>query len=132
MKIAVDQNTSVQFTGKHGNIKWQVAAHNFNINNDFPVMWCTYVFLSEEQYTAFKDRLEQAPWNGGITYNRKITEESLDAPPDSKWRFATWHKVGDDFSHSWDEDRFWDENCRPYMENHIKRVIDYLEGRIDD
>lgn len=135
MKIEVDQNTSVQFSGKHGNIKWQVSAFNFKQEQDyrdFKVMWCTYILLSEEQYAAFKDKLDSAPWNGGITYNRKITEESLDAPPDSKWRVSSWHKIGDDFSHSWDLSKCWDENCRTYMESHVKRVIDYLEVKIDD
>jgi hypothetical protein len=131
MKFEVDKNCAVKITGAHNGIRYEVSAHNFNPEPDsysFRTMWATYVFLSPEQYELLKNKLDDAPWNGGITLRQKITHEHLDCPEDmkAKWN-KPFYKIGDDFSHLWDHERGgWDESDRRYMEGHIKSVIEFL------
>lgn len=133
MKFEVDQDCAVKILGIHEGIRYEVSAHNFkDIQNpyDFRVMWATYLLLNQEQYELYKDRLDALPWNGGITYRRKIVEEHLDAPPEiaEKWN-QPYYKIGDDFSHLWDHDYRHNERDRPRFERHIKQVIDALLGK---
>jgi hypothetical protein len=91
-------------------------------------MWATYIHLNEEMYEKFKPHLDDAPWNGGITYNQRHTHEHLDCPPElkAKWN-KPFYKIGDDFSHLWDSERGgWNADDKPAMKAHIIRVIDYL------
>lgn len=132
MKIEVGPDSSVTYSGRHEGIGWLVTAHNFKDEPrsqfDFRCMWATYIILTEAQYEEVKHRLNDAPWNGGITYNQRHTHEHLDCPAELKAKWdKPFYKIGDDFSHLWDaEQGGWDERDRPHMENHIKRVIDYL------
>ena len=134
MKIEVDENSSVTFKGIYKSIRYQVTAHNFKDERksqfDFEAMWATYLMLSEEQYAELKDRLDHAPWNGGITFNQRHTHEHLDCPAELKAKWdKPFYKIGDDFSHLWDSERGgWGIDARYSMECHIKRVIDFLVG----
>ena len=103
-------NTSVTEKGTHRGIHYSVSAHNFRDEKrssyDFSKMWATYLYLTEAQYVELKDRLDDAPWNGGITLRQKITTDYLDAPDHlaAKWNKPIY-KIGDDFSHLWDHER---------------------------
>jgi len=133
MNIKFDRDTAVKFRGRHKEVGWEVVCHNFRSEDnrsyyDFPCMWATYVFLTEEMHAKLKERINSAPWNGGQTYYRKVTEEHIDVSPElaEKWNLP-YYKIGDDFSHLWDmDDRRFEMYDREYMERHIKRVIDHL------
>jgi hypothetical protein len=133
VKFEVDRNCAVKITGTYNGIRYEVCAHNFNPEPDsyqFRTMWATYVLLTVEQFEQFKNKIEDAPSNGGITLRQKITHEHLDCPPElrKKWN-KPFYKIGDDFSHLWDHERGgWDEHDRVYMEGHIKEVIDFLSA----
>lgn len=130
--VVVDQDASVKYRGRHRDISWEVQAHNFKTEPrsslDLPAMWTTYVVLSEEMHDKLKSRINGAPWNGGQTYYRKITEEHVDASAELKKEWGKPHyRVGDDFSHLWDYENFrYQMYDRRYMEQHIKNVINYL------
>jgi hypothetical protein len=122
----------------HRDISYEVSAHRFNDKPglyDFKVSWATYVILTEEMHEKFKVRINDAPWNGGQTYYRKVTEEHVGVSPElaAQWN-KPYYKIGDDFTHLWDMERGgWGERDRPHFEHHIKRVIDYLhDGPTED
>ena len=137
--MEVDNQTLVKYRGRHRDIAFEVSAHNFKPDhdriNEFPCMWATYILLTPEQFADWKDKLPSAPWNGGITYERRITEEHYTAPDDirAKWD-KPFYRIGDDFTHLWDiENGMYQCYDRAYMERHIKRVIDWLyDGVADD
>lgn len=130
MKVELDENSAVIFKGKHRDVFWEVRGHNFKdelkSSYDFKAMWATYVYLTEEMHEKFKSRINDAPWNGGQTYYRKETHEHVGADPSWDWaKPSSIYKIGDDFSHLWDESHKGDLS-RSYLERHIKAVIDYL------
>ena len=128
--MPVDSNTCVMYRGRHREISFEISAHSFKDDLNWSslpsVSWATYILLSEAQHELFTARIEDAPWNGGQTYYRKITEEHIDVSPElaEKWN-RHYYKIGDDFMHFWDMERF-DLYSREYLERHIKKVIDYL------
>lgn len=138
--VEVDQHTAVYYRGIHRDVYFKIVVHNFKPKDhdtfyDFPEMWATYVLLSEEYYEKFGNRVDNAPWNGGITYRKRILEEHMDCSEEMKEKWnKPYYKIGDDFSHLWDhENRAYELYDRKYMENHIKRVIDYLiDGEVND
>lgn len=130
--MKVDNKTLVKYQGRHRDIRYEISAHNFKTEFDrmfeMPCMWATYILLKEKTYEEVKARLHGAPWNGGITYFRKITEEHIDAPEDlrAKWD-GSYYRIGDDYSHLWDYEHYrWQLYDREYLERNIKAVIDYL------
>lgn len=94
--------------------------------------WNTYVYMSENNFEKLKDKVNNAPWNGGQTYFKKIQEIYVSPPygndikPDWILRSEKpFYKIGDDFMHSWDMDQ-QDRYDYDYMLHHIKGVIDFL------
>ncbi len=135
IKLAVDHDTVITFRGKHKNIAFSIVEHAFRSEEELgclrpssltPSAWATYVILSEAQHAVYAGRIESAPWNGGQTYYRKVTEEHIGVSHDlaEKWN-KPYYKIGDDFQHLWDNERY-DRYTRSYMERHIQKVIDYL------
>ena len=130
--MEVDERTLVKYRGRHREIAYEISAHRFKKELDrqwdFPCMWATYILLTEEMQEKYKHRIDRAPWNGGVTYERRITEEHISAPADlrEKWD-KPFYRIGDDFSHFWDhENRMFECYDREYLERHIKRVIDFI------
>lgn len=129
LTIEADFNTCIQTKLQHRGINCLI--HNANFNDtpsqyDTAQSWCTYVFLTIDQFEKVKSCINDAPWNCGKTYFKKITEEHIDCPPElkEKWN-RPYYKIGDDFQHLWDMDR-QDMYDLDYMKRHIKRVADFF------
>lgn len=135
MKVTIDVNnkTSVTWRGSHRDVRYEIFQHGFvpdeiraTLSEIYPSIWCTYVVLTEEQHEKFKDRINDAPWNGGQTYYRKHSVEYIDVSPELKRKWdGHYYKIGDDFAHLWDMDQN-ELFSKSFMENHIKCVIDFL------
>jgi len=128
-KFIVDTNTSIKYRGRHREIGYEISESNFTAESDgmlCQTSWCTYIFLSEEDHEKYKNRINDAPWNGGQTYYRRYTEEHIDCSPElkAKW-YKPYYKIGDDFQHFWDNEMYECYN-KEYMERHIKAVIDFI------
>lgn len=135
MKRTLDVNyhCSIQWKGTHQGVHYMISEHAFRDEPSpflLPSIWCTYVLLSEEQHAEVKPRIDDAPWNGGQTYYRKMIDEPMDCiDSDLKARLSKpYYKIGDDFSHIWDDEHYAGYSL-PYMEWHIKKVIDFLIGK---
>lgn len=136
--VEVDYDTTVFFRGMHRDVAWEVCQRCFKKEEDigsfdFAVACATYVILTPELHEKFKSRINDAPWNCGQTYYRKITEDHINAPADlaEKWR-RPYYKIGDDFMHLYDHER-QDLFYRGYLEKHIKNVIDFLiDGSVEE
>jgi len=129
LQIEVDYKTTIERHGNHRGVSYLISQHSFRDEDDLylgPCIWCTYVLLVPEKYEELKSRLSGAPWNGDITFQRKISEEHIDCSPELKAKWdSSYFKIGDDFAHSWDRG-LWGLDEWVSMEAHIKRVIDYL------
>ena len=139
IEIEADYDTSVKYKGQHREIHYIISAHAFRDNTktgfyDMPMTWCTYILLDEGMHEKFKSKIDKAPWNGGQTFYRKITEEHIDCSPELKAKWDQPHyKIGDDFANLWDvENRRFEMYNREYMERHIKRVINYLHDGVTE
>ncbi len=129
--IETDQFTCIKYMGIFREITYEISEHNFNEHSSStPSIWCTYIILSEEKHEDLKGRLNDAPWNYGQTYYRKEQQQFVDLTEDSplkdKWE-KPYYKIGDDFSHLWDMQRY-SLYSKEYMETHIKEIIDFLLG----
>lgn len=131
MKITIeaDYNTMIQRRGVHNGVIWLIQQHSFRYGNDLyltPSAWCTYIILTDEMHEEMRSKIEEAPWNGGQTFYKKITEEHINVSSElaEKWNKPYW-KIGDDFQHIWDNERY-DMYDFSYMESHIKGVINFL------
>ena len=128
-KFIVDSSTSIKYRGRHKDVGYEISESNFKAESDgmmCQTSWCTYIFLTEEMHEKFKSRINDAPWNCGQTFYRRYMEEHIGCSPELKEKWdRPYYKIGDDFQHLWDNERYEFYN-KAYMERHIKGVIDFL------
>jgi len=118
----------IEWPGEHNGIKYLIACtvRTPSPHMEYDKAWATYVLLTEAQHEEFKAKLNDAPWNCGQTYYRKLLEEHIDMSPDLKAKWdGGWYRMGDDFQHLYDDGKYGMYDLR-YMKQHIENVIDFF------
>lgn len=129
--IEVNYETVISCRGKHRDIGYLISEHGFKAEKpDWGVQstWCTYIYLTTDLHDKYKDKILDAPWNGQQTYYRleQQTHIGVYGELGEKWN-KPFYKIGDDFAHSWDDERYEFYNLE-YMRKHIIAVIDFILG----
>lgn len=138
LQIEVDPKTVISWRGSHREIGYEICQHHFFIKESLPPeigdmglpesIWNTYIHIREDIHEKVKHLINDAPFNGGQTFYRKITEEYIGSNTDFIEKMG-WnkphYKIGDDFNHLWDKDDYHQYNLE-FMRRHIINVIDFL------